>query len=121
MMPMFRNILTVISLFGWLLLPSCTPQKKLIYFQGQVPSLAESAAYQVRIYPGDILSINIFTINTEAYPYLSVPADKPMSDTRSAYEKGIIVNEAGEVKLPLVGAVSLNGKTITEEIGRAHV
>lgn len=111
---MHRYVLNLFSLLFICVLFSCTSQKKLIYFQGNIPALKTAEAYTLRIYPGDILSVNIFTINAEAYPYLSVPADKPSSDTRSAYEKGYVVNEAGEVKLPLVGAVQLSGKTIGE-------
>jgi len=105
---MYRNILKIVLPLLLSVLFSCTSQKKLVYFQGNIPQLKESDIYKLRIYPGDILSINIFTINAEAYPYLAVPADKPSSDNRSAYEKGYIVNENGEVKLPLIGSVLLS-------------
>lgn len=111
---MYRNILKIVLPLLLSVLFSCTSQKKLVYFQGTIPQLKESDIYKLRIYPGDILSINIFTINAEAYPYLAVPADKPSSDNRSAYEKGYIVNEKGEVKLPLIGSVLLTGKTMSE-------
>ncbi|MBK7852360.1 MAG: polysaccharide export protein [Bacteroidetes bacterium] len=111
---MYRNILKIVLPLLLSVLFSCTSQKKLVYFQGNIPQLKESDIYKLRIYPGDILSINIFTINAEAYPYLAVPADKPSSDNRSAYEKGYIVNENGEVKLPLIGSVLLTGKTMSE-------
>ncbi|MBL0065738.1 MAG: polysaccharide biosynthesis/export family protein [Bacteroidetes bacterium] len=111
---MYRNILKIVLPLLLSVLFSCTSQKKLVYFQGNIPQLKESDIYKLRIYPGDILSINIFTINAEAYPYLAVPADKPSSDNRSAYEKGYIVNEKGEVKLPLIGSVLLTGKTMSE-------
>lgn len=111
---MYRNILKIVLPLLLSVLFSCTSQKKLVYFQGNIPQLKESDIYKLRIYPGDILSINIFTINAEAYPYLAVPADKPSSDNRSAYEKGYIVNDKGEVKLPLIGSVLLTGKTMSE-------
>jgi polysaccharide export outer membrane protein len=38
--------------------------------------------------------------------------DKPVSDNRSPYEKGYVLNDKGEVKLPLIGAVNLAGLTI---------
>ena len=103
--------------FVWiaLLFSACTPQRKIVYFQDGLPSaLAQPGAYTLRIYPGDILSINIFSINAEAFPYLAVPADRPTSDTRSAYEKGYIVAENGEVNLPLAGKVNLNGMSLAE-------
>jgi polysaccharide export outer membrane protein len=94
---------------------ACTPQRKIVYFQDGLPAaLAQPGAYTLRIYPGDILSINIFAINAEAFPYLAAPADRPTSDTRSAYEKGYVVGENGEVNLPLAGRVNLNGMTLAE-------
>jgi polysaccharide biosynthesis/export protein len=93
---------------------SCTSQKKLVYFQGQVPSLKDSSGFKMRIYPGDILSIYVFTLNSEAFPFLIQPGEKPMSDTRSPYERGYIVNDKGELKMPLIGNVILNGLTLAE-------
>jgi polysaccharide export outer membrane protein len=92
---------------------ACTSQKKLIYFQGEIPPLNKDSIYTIRIYPGDMLSINIFTINAEAYPFLST-TNQPGGDNRSPYEKGYLINEKGEVKLPLVGSVSLMGMTLSE-------
>lgn len=92
---------------------SCTSQKKLVYFQGQVPSLKDNS-FKLKIYPGDILSIYVFTLNTEAFPFLTQPGEKPISDSRSPYERGYVVNDKGEVKIPLIGAVMLNGLTLQE-------
>jgi polysaccharide export outer membrane protein len=94
-------------------LASCTSQKKLVYFQGQVPSLKDGA-FKLKIYPGDILSIDVFTLNAEAFPFLAQPGEKSISDSRSSYERGYVVNEKGEVKIPLIGNVTLNGLTIQE-------
>ncbi len=92
----------------------CIPQKEVVYFQGLIPALSQADSFQLRVYPGDILAINIFTTHTEAYPYLAVQADRPSSDTRSVYEKGYIVRDSGIVTLPLVGTVTLNGLTLKE-------
>ncbi len=108
------NRIRIIIFFLIIVFGACTPQKKLIYFQGEIPALNADSLYKVHIYPGDILSIYIFTINNEAYPYLSMPNDQLGSDNRSAYEKGQMVNEKGEVKLPLIGTVLLKGMTIFE-------
>ena len=108
------NRIRIIILFVFPIIFGCTSQKKLVYFQGTLPSLNVDSVYTLRIYPGDILSINIFTINAEAYPYLSTPNDRLTTDSRSAYEKGYVVTETGEVKLPLVGNVMLKGLTLSE-------
>ncbi|HKR04702.1 MAG TPA: polysaccharide biosynthesis/export family protein [Bacteroidia bacterium] len=105
---------------------SCTPQKKLIYFQDPVPGSStnkkkalpgdkESAStpdFELKIYPQDILSIQLFTINPDAMPGISTSVDKQIIDNRTAYEKGFIVNTQGDVDLPLIGSVHLGGLTL---------
>ena len=106
---------------------SCTPQKKLIYFQEPSPGSATdkkpvlpgdkdnstTADFELKIYPQDILSIQLFTVNPEAMPGISTSIDKQIIDNRTAYEKGFIVNKAGYVDLPLIGSVHLGGLTLT--------
>ena len=111
---MSRKKIFWISFACILLFGACTPQRKLVYFQGKLPAITETEKFKLKIYAGDILSINIFTTNIEAYPYLAAQADRPVSDTRSPYEKGYVVNERGEIHLPLIGAVQLNGMTMME-------
>lgn len=108
------NRIRIIIFFLIIVFGSCTPQKKLIYFQGEIPSISADSIYKARIYAGDLLLINIFTINSEAYPFLSSPKDASGADSHSAYEKGNVVNENGEIKLPLIGTVLLKGLTIAE-------
>ena len=96
------------------LLFSCASQKKIVYFQGEIPPLSADSVYQLKIYPGDILSIQVYTINSEAFPYLSTPNDRQGTDNRSPYEKGYLVNEKGEIAMPLIGTVPLRGLTLDE-------
>lgn len=111
-----RNHLRTLFILTLIIFAGCTSQKNVIYFQGKTPSLQQDANSKLRIYPNDILAISIFTINAEAYPYLSTGFDKPVSDNRSAYEKGFVVNEKGELKLPLIGTVNITGLTIPEAV-----
>lgn len=96
---------------------SCTPQKKLVYFQGNFNALNDSTSasyFKLKIIPGDILLVNVFTINQEAFPYFNLTSDKQGSDTRSPYEKGYVVNDRGAIQLPLVGEVVVQNMTMTE-------
>ena len=93
---------------------ACVSQKKLIYFQGAVPPLQADSIYKIRIYPGDLLAVDVFTIYSDAYPFLHSPNDKNGLDNRSPYEKGYLVNEKGEIRLPLVDSIELSGLTIEE-------
>src|SRR5829696_2934480 len=104
-------------LFVAMLFFSCTPQKKLVYFQGNFNAVNDSTAanyFKLRIIPGDILLVNVFTINPEAFPYFSIVSDKQSSDTRSPYEKGYTVSERGTIEMPLAGEVSVLNMTMTE-------
>jgi polysaccharide export outer membrane protein len=101
-------LIVIVTAFG------CTSAKKLAYFQGTIPPLNADSIYRITINPGDILSVNVATINSDAYPYLAAPNDKSAADTRSPYERGITVNSAGEIKLPLIGTVNLKGMTLED-------
>ncbi len=102
-------VVTVIALMS-----GCVPQKEVVYFQGDIPALAQTDSFRLQIFEGDILSINVFTTHTEAYPYLAVPADRPAGDTRSLYERGYIVRDSGIVTLPLIGNIALDGLTLND-------
>jgi polysaccharide export outer membrane protein len=93
---------------------SCTSSKKIVYFQGEIPAISADSIYKIKIFPLDILSINIFTVNPEAYPYLTASNERGLTDNRSPYEKGYVVDDSGNVKLPLIGNVRLSGLTISE-------
>ena len=93
---------------------ACTPQRKLVYFQGAIPPLNADSVFRLRIFPGDILSVNIFTINPEAFPYLTYSNDRLGADNRSPYEKGYVVDDSGTIRLPLAGAIQVGGLTIPE-------
>jgi len=104
-------------LFFLLFASSCTPQKELVYFQGNFNAVNDSAAcgyFKLKIIPGDILLVNIFTINQEAFPYFNSVSDKSVSDTRSPYEKGSVVNDSGTIELPLIGKVIVKNMTMSE-------
>jgi len=70
--------------------------------------------FTLTISPNDILSIQVFTINTEAFPGVATTVDKQIIDNRSPYEKGFIVDKFGFVDLPLIGKVNFSGLTMTE-------
>ena len=100
-----------------MLASSCTPQKKLVYFQGNFNAVNDSTAsnyFRLKIIPGDILLVNVFTINPEAFPYFNIASERQSSDTRSAYEKGYKVSSQGTIEMPLVGEVSVINMTMSE-------
>ena len=111
-----KNYLLILLLIG--VLASCTPQKKLIYFQhGNVISLDSASLFQpfeLKIYPNDIIQVQLYSINPGALPSLSLTMDRNISDNRSVYEKGFIVDNRGYITIPLLGDIYIAGLTLDE-------
>lgn len=99
-------------------LASCTPQKKLIYFQhGEVTKLDSASLFrpfELKIYPNDIIQVQLYSINPDALPSLSLTMDRTFADNRSVYEKGFIVDNRGYITIPLLGDIYIAGLTLDE-------
>jgi polysaccharide export outer membrane protein len=99
--------------FGFVLIvlvPACTPQKKLIYMQGDSSIWSDTTTFTMLLFPGDILLVQLFTVNQEAFPGIansSVTAEG--NDTRNSYEKGFVVDQRGNLTLPYVGTIHVAG------------
>jgi polysaccharide export outer membrane protein len=92
---------------------SCTPQRKLVYLQGEQTLVKDSARFAMPVSPGDILLVQLVTVNPEAFPALGVvSANNEGNDNRSAYEKGLVVNPQGMLDLPYVGSIRAAGLTM---------
>ena len=112
-------------------LAGCTTTRKLAYFQQATSSAAEdtiavAAAYLPTIKKGDLLSVQVSSLNAEASAFFNptaiadntAPAGNGNPLTRSS---GYLVAEDGTIKLPLVGQVPVAGRTneqASEQIGQ---
>ena len=95
---------------------SCISLKKTVYLQDS-DSTATSGKmpdFVLKIHPNDILSIQVFTINTEAFPGIASTVDKQIIDNRSPYEKGFVLDRSGFVELPLIGKINLAELSIAD-------
>jgi polysaccharide biosynthesis/export protein len=98
----------------FILLVSCTPQRKLVYLQGDPAVLRDTTTFEMKLYPGDIISVELFTVNPEAFPGLGISSDHITgTDNRSAYEKGFILDKNGDVSLPYIGKIHLAGLSLS--------
>ncbi len=104
------QFLILISILG---LMACTPQKEIVYFQNFDNNRSEALPFELKIYPEDILTVQLFTINPEALPGLSATFDRNIVDNRTFYEKGFIVDRNGYLELPLVGRIKVGGLTLS--------
>lgn len=79
---------------------------------GQTAVSGNYPEFTLTIQPNDILSIQLFTINAEAFPGIATTVDKQVIDNRTAYEKGFVIDKSGNIELPLVGVLNLSGYTL---------
>lgn len=109
------NFTRLVFVFLVVLFTACTSQKKTIYLQSaENQTTGKYPEFVLKINANDILSIQVFTINTEAFPGIASTIDKAVIDNRTAYEKGMVVDRFGYVDLPLIGKIKLEGMSISE-------
>lgn len=126
-------ILLSIILFS---LSSCIQQKQIAYFQKAVngsDTVAVAKVYVPKIQPGDILAINVGSLNPLASsffnPYSTMPVtpeNTPSGAQNSSANSGItpalsqssapgyLVDASGKIELPLIGSINLAGLTTSE-------
>ncbi len=104
-----------------LVFASCTPQRKIVYFQDQLPgksdkdSLAILQNMELKINSGDLLAILVQSVNAEALPFLTPSEDsRSLNDNRSPYEKGYLVDKFGNIEMLLIGKIQVSGLTLQE-------
>src|SRR6187455_2099035 len=98
------NLQRIVLCIAAMITISCGSQKKIAYLQDEKdPSTSgKLPEFTLTISPHDILSIQVFTVNTEAFPGIASTVEKQVIDNRSPYEKGFIVDHEGNIELPLV-------------------
>jgi len=108
----FRSLVAVI-LLGFLF--SCTPQKKIVYFQNNAGNTSDTSAFEMKLAIGDIITVDLYTINPDAFPGIGISKDRAtIIDSRPAYEKGFTIDKTGKVILPYIGEVFLKGLSVPE-------
>lgn len=108
-------------------LSSCISPKQLVYFQpkpGELDTLALAARYEPKIQSGDILTVQINSLNQEATaffnPYVSFASADRLQVTSSSTnsqlpaQSGYLVDKSGNIELPLVGKIAVGNLTTVE-------
>lgn len=104
------------------LLSGCAPAKKLAYFQSTGPAadtLTIPEPFVPQIRPGDLLSVQVSSLNAEAAAFFNPTATAaPTSGAGSTnpLERniGYLVAPDGTIRLPLVGSVPVADLTTTQ-------
>jgi polysaccharide export outer membrane protein len=129
---LYLNIFVVQGII--LTLTSCVSQKQIAYFQkgvNQSDTIAVAKAYIPKIQAGDILAINIGSLNPAASsffnPYSTMPVNSESTDAASlanGTSSSLVLNQSaspnflvdvdGSIELPLVGNIKLAGLSTVE-------
>jgi polysaccharide biosynthesis/export protein len=132
---LYLNILIIQAII--ITLSSCINQKQIAYFQKGVnesDTIAMAQAYIPKIQPGDILAINIGSLNPIASSFFNPFSTMPVtsdngsqgstggsqsgsitsSSLAQSAAPGYLVDAAGTIELPLLGTLKLSGLTTTE-------
>lgn len=112
-----------IAAFLWLTtfclsMVACRPQREVIYFQkGETTDTKTTSdtsifKYEPVIRPNDILNIYVSSINREASSFFN-PIEKSETTSSSSEILGYLVNSKGEIDMPLIGTISVEGLTVS--------
>ncbi len=120
---MFKQFSLIV--IGWLAwqMSSCNTHKKLVYFQAN-PVAAESALknYTPVLKADDLLSIYVTSEDVEASAPFNLPILTNQQATNSGYTMGnpapfgYLIDANGEITLPVIGKVTLAGKSRMEAV-----
>jgi polysaccharide export outer membrane protein len=116
----------------WLLLfvmffTSCITRKQITYFQDIPGSDTEKVAansglrtalYEPTIKPGDILNITVMSLSAESnalinYPFIAQNISSP-DKTLTQATPGFLVDNEGNIQMPMVGNIKVDGLTTTQ-------
>lgn len=115
------------ALLTALLCTNCVSTQKLAYFQqkpSETDTLHTAARYVPTVQPGDVLSIQVNSLNPEASsffnPYAPVAGGGPMQQTSSSansitmplpYSTGYLVSADGSIDFPMLGKINVASLT----------
>jgi len=132
----YRYIFALQALFV-ILFSSCVNQKQIAYFQkgvNQSDTIAVALSYIPKIQPGDILSINVGSLNPLASSFFNPFSNVPVtSDSQTSPSpggtagvtpqstaltqpsaSGFLVDAEGNIDMPLLGTLKLAGLTTVQ-------
>jgi len=96
------------------ILSACSTNRKLTYFNDIAAATGTDAANrlpQIHIQPGDVLQITIATYDKEVSLLLNPNQVSTPGISGNGMEQGYLVDSAGNISLPMVGKLNVQGKT----------
>lgn len=110
----FRPTVLLLLLFSVLMLnESCITRKDISYFQDIEDTLTIqniTKDFEAIIQTGDIISVHVSSLSKEASSFFNVVGERTDEQVANTY----LVDASGSIEMPLIGAVSIAGKTSQE-------
>lgn len=103
-----------------LLVTSCVPTQDLIYLQNKENASQSAAVTQLnnkpyRLQTNDVLSITIKALDPKLSEIFNLSSQAQQTSTSDAlYINGYIVDDHGDIRIPILGEVSVVGSTVEE-------
>ncbi|AUD06178.1 polysaccharide biosynthesis/export family protein [Spirosoma pollinicola] len=104
----------------------CVSPKSIVYFQGEAETgsaVRMPEAYTPLIKTGDVLSIQVSSLNAEAATFFNPYTPMLVANGRTVQPSntsglpemsGYLVSPDGEIELPLIGSIKVSGLTISQ-------
>ncbi|MBC7523422.1 MAG: polysaccharide biosynthesis/export family protein [Flavobacterium sp.] len=97
---------------------SCVPTKDLVYLQNNGKdsqiALNQVASKPYRLQTADILSINIKAIDPKVVEIFNITSVQTSSSEQELYLKGYVIDDHGNIRMPILGEVNVLGFTLDE-------
>jgi polysaccharide export outer membrane protein len=113
---MKKFLLPMVALTVTLLLASCGSTKDIVYFQGvdDLDLSPSKGLYDARIFPKDMLMINVSTTDPEASKPFNINYQHNMSNNVNTQMYGYLVDNDGNINFPMIGMLHVEGLTTRE-------
>lgn len=101
-------------------LTSCYYNKNMVYLQDSFstdrPKIIQGSKQQYRLQPNDVISVKVKSASsTEISDIFNITPDQPTyMAPGNLYLEGYSVNNSGQIILPVIGAVTVQGMTLDE-------
>lgn len=113
---MKKNIYYLLTVLASVLLISCTPKKKMIYFQGEMGQVEANKNYNPVFRSDDLLSITVTGLDQETVKPFNLPTINAMIGS-GGYSQGTptppgyLVDIDGNIDFPVIGKIKVAGMT----------
>ena len=115
---MKKVVLPMVAFTIIMLLGSCGSTKDIVYFQGvdDLDLTPSKGLYDARIFPKDMLMINVSTTDPEASKPSNINHQNTqyMNNTNGVNMYGYLVDNEGNINFPMIGILHVEGLTTRE-------